>query len=160
MLGDPVGRPANSLTPTAPSSYRCAMGQAFNDESQPPTPETIAEALGDADAAWQEALAAFADAGVDVTWRHYRDGGWLAKDTLGKTTMAWMSVEPGLARITFYFPARLRETILDSPELDGTLCERIADAAPVGKSLPVTLRLPETPAGQLPIILELKRRLR
>lgn len=136
------------------------MGQAFNDESHPPTPETIAEVLGDTDAAWQEALAAFAEAGVDVTWRYYRDGGWLAKATQGKATMAWMSVEPGLARITFYFPGRLRETILATPELDELLYERITNAAPVGKSLPVTLHLPEIPASQVPIVLELKQHLR
>ncbi len=160
MLGDRVGDRANSPTLATPSSYRCAMGQAFPDQSQPPTPKAIAEALGDADAAWQEALGAFADAGVDVAWRYYRDGGWLAKATRGKATMAWMSVEPGLARITFYFPARLRDTILASPDLDDTLRERIAAAAPVGKSLPVTLHLPDFPASQVPVVLELKQRLR
>ncbi|WP_169923691.1 DUF3788 family protein [Propionicimonas paludicola] len=136
------------------------MGQAFRDQSQPPTPEAIAEVLGDTDAAWQEALDAFANAGVDVAWRYYRDGGWLAKATRGKATMAWMSVEPGLARITFYFPARLRETVLASPDLDDTLRERVATTAPTGKSLPVTLRLPDVPTSQVPIVLELKQRLR
>lgn len=136
------------------------MGQAFPDQSQPPTPELITEALGEADIAWKEALDAFADAGVDVAWRYYRDGGWLAKATRGKATMAWMSVEPGRARITFYFPARLRETTLASPDLDDTLRERIASATPVGKSLPVTLQLPDVPASQVPIVLELKQRLR
>ena len=136
------------------------MGQAFPDQSQPPTPELIAEALGEADIAWKEAPDAFADAGVDVTWRYYRDGGWLAKATRGKATMAWMSVEPGLARITFYFPVRLRDTILAGPDLDDTLRERIAGATPVGKSLPVTLHLPDVPASQVPIVLELKQRLR
>ncbi len=136
------------------------MGQAFNDESQPPTPEAIAETLGNTNAVWREALGAFAEAGVDVTWRYYRDGGWLAKATRGKATMAWMSIEPGRARITFYFPARLRETILASPDLDDTLRERIAGATPVGKSLPVTVHLPDVPASQVPIVLELKQRLR
>lgn len=136
------------------------MGQAFPDQSQPPTPELITEALGEADIAWKEALDAFAEAGVDVTWRYYRDGGWLAKATRGKTAMAWMSIEPGLARITFYSPARLRETILASPDLDDTLRERIASATPVGKSLPVTLRLPDVAASQVPIVLDLKQRLR
>lgn len=116
--------------------------------------------LGHAEPAWQDALGAFAEAGADVTWRYYRDGGWLAKATRGKATMAWLSVEPGLARITFYFPARLREQILAGPDLDDTLRERIAAAAPVGKSLPVTLHLPDVPAGQVPIVLELKQRLR
>lgn len=74
--------------------------------------------------------------------------------------MAWMSVEPGLARITFYFPARLRETVLASPDLDDTLRERVATTAPTGKSLPVTLRLPDVPTSQVPIVLELKQRLR
>lgn len=136
------------------------MGQAFPDQSQPPTPELIAEALGDTNNVWQKALDAFADAGVDVAWRYYRDGGWLAKATRGKATMAWMSVEPGLARITFYFPARLRDTILASPDLDDTLRERIASATPVGKSLPVTLQLPDVPASQVPVVLELKQLLR
>ena len=136
------------------------MGQAFSDESQPPTPAAIAEALGASTSAWQEALDAFAEAGVDVAWRYYRDGGWLAKVTLGKTTMAWMGVEPGAARITFYFPARLRDTIMAGSELDERLRVRIAGAAPVGKSLPVTIVLPEDPAGQVPVILELKKRLR
>jgi len=136
------------------------MGQAFPDQSQPPTPELIAEALGEGTSAWLEALGAFADAGVDVAWRYYRDGGWLAKATRGKATMAWMSVEPGLARITFYFPARLRDTILASPDLDDTLRESVATTAPTGKSLPVTLRLPDVPASQVPVVLELKQRLR
>jgi len=136
------------------------MGQAFCDQSQPPTPKAIAEALGEGASAWQGALDAFADAGVDVAWRYYRDGGWLAKATRGKATMAWMSVEPGLARITFDFPARLREAILASPDLDDTLRERIATTATTGKSLPVTLRLPDVPASQVPIVLELKQHLR
>lgn len=43
----------------------------------------------------------FAEAGVLVSWRYYRDRGWLAKATRGNKTAAWPALEDGFVRVTF-----------------------------------------------------------
>ncbi len=131
------------------------LGQAFSDESTPPRPASIAAALGDAAPVWPQTVAAFEAAGVTMEWRYYRDGGWLAKVTDRRRTIAWMRVEPGLLRVTFYFPERLRETLLAEP----TLRAQIPDST--GRTIAVSLELgaastPERLAAALALKLRTK----
>jgi hypothetical protein len=134
------------------------MGQAFNDESNPPTPASIAAALGDAAPVWRQTVAMFEAAGVTVEWRYYRDGGWLAKATRRSQTIAWMRVEPGHLRVTFYFAARFRELLLADSVLDATLREQIANSTAHTITLsPEMTDLPVNPR-QLLVLIALKNR--
>lgn len=105
---------------------------------------------------WHEAIATFNAAGVGVGWRYYRDGGWLAKATRGHQTMAWLRVGPGEIRVTFSFPARLRNEL--EPALAPALREQVRDAT--GRSVAISLELTSTDLTYLQALVELKRRLR
>lgn len=66
---------------------------------------------------WDETIALFADAGAPVSWRCYRDGGWLAKAVAGRKTLAWLAVEEDVVRITFSFAERHRPALAAAPSL-------------------------------------------
>lgn len=117
------------------------MSQAFTEEATPPTEESIATALGDAAPAWATTVAAFEGIGATVEWRYYRDGGWLAKATKRSQTIAWLRVEPGQLRATFYFAARFRELLLAEAGI-ATLREQIADST--GRTIALSLGLGDT----------------
>lgn len=132
------------------------MSQAFSDATQPPTQTAIAAALGAAAEVWDGALATFEAAGASVGWRHYRDGGWLAKATRGHQTMAWLRVGPGEVRVTFYFPARLRDEL--EPALAPDLRDQVRNAT--GRSIAISLKLTHPNLVHLHSLVELKQRLR
>ena len=111
------------------------MPTAFRDPDIEPTSARIHAALGPAGDAWDELTGLLTEAGLDLTWRYYRDGGWLAKATNGKKTIAWLSVEPGQVKITFYFAERHRTTLAEDPTLSAGLRERIGTAAMVPRAL-------------------------
>lgn len=130
------------------------MSQAFTEEATPPTAESIAAVLGAAAPVWATTVAAFEGIGATVEWRYYRDGGWLAKATKRTQTIAWLRVEPGHLRVTFYFAARFRELLLDEEGI-ATLREQIADST--GRAIALSLELSETPApDQLLALIALK----
>ena len=131
------------------------MSSVFVDAGQAPTPESIGTALGPAADAWHGALAAAAARGVDVAWRYYRDGGWLARASRGGRTVAWLSVGPGLVKVAFYFAERHRALLVEDAGLPRQLRERIASTALVGRLLPVALELGA--ATDLPAFDELLR---
>lgn len=117
------------------------MSQAFTEEATPPTEDSIAAALGVAAPVWATTVAAFEGIGASVEWRYYRDGGWLAKATKRSQTVAWLRVEPGHLRVTFYFAARFRELLLDEVAI-ATLHEQVAAAT--GRTIALSLELSET----------------
>jgi len=88
-------------------------------------------------------VAAFEDAGATVEWRYYRDGGWLAKATSRRQTIAWLRVEPGQLRISFSFPAPLRDQLLDEVAL-ATIRDQIIEAP--GRSIALSLGLSDASA--------------
>ncbi len=122
------------------------MSQAFSEEATHPTPERIAAALGDAASVWATTVAAIEEVGSTVEWRYYRDGGWLAKATKRSQTIAWLRVEPGHLRVTFYFAARFRELLLDEVGINATLREQV-DAA-TGRTIALSLELGATSAPE------------
>lgn len=87
------------------------MGTACRDADTEPTEAVIREVLGSSAEMWEQAVALFAEAGASVTWRHYREGGWLAKAAVGKKTVAWLAVEDGYVRVTFYLAERHRAVL-------------------------------------------------
>ena len=117
------------------------MGSVFSDARVKPTSAAIREALGSRSQAWEQTLAMFAEAGVLVSWRHYRDGGWLAKATRGKKTIAWLAVEDGFVRVTFHFAERHRATLAEADGLARQVRDRIAATAVSGRLLSVTFEV-------------------
>ena len=116
------------------------MASAFRDPGMEPTTESIRAVLGPA-ADTCELTALIANSGALLAWRHYRDGGWLARASNGRKTLAWLHVAPGHIRITFYFAERDRSTLAHHPALGDELRSTIATAAMSGRLLPVTVDL-------------------
>lgn len=133
------------------------MGSVFQDSEVKPSDEMIRAALGSKPEAWNLVITLLTDAGTVLSWRYYRDGGWLAKATLGKKTIAWLAVEDGFVRVTFYFAERHRTTLRNLPDLPRPTGERIAAMPLSGKLLPVTFEI-HTPedADTARLILEAK----
>jgi hypothetical protein len=117
------------------------MGSVFQDVDVEPTGAAIRDVLGSRADVWEETTALFAGIGAPVAWRYYRDGGWLAKLVAGKKTIAWLAVEEGLVRVTFYFAERHRTALRDAPGLTGEVRERVEDTPLIGKLLPVTFEI-------------------
>jgi hypothetical protein len=117
------------------------MSQAFTEEATPPTAESIAAALGVAAPVWATTVGVFEGIGATVEWRYYRDGGWLAKASKRSQTIAWLRVEPGHLRVTFYFAAKFRELLLAEVAIT-TLREQIT--ASTGRTIGLSLELSET----------------
>jgi hypothetical protein len=117
------------------------MGSVFQNADIEPTPAAIRHILGPRADAWEESTALFAGVGAPVSWRYNRDGGWLARAAAGKRTIAWLAVEEGVVRITFYFAERHRAAFRDAPDLSGEVRERIGSMPLIGKLLPVTLEV-------------------
>jgi hypothetical protein len=111
----------------------------FRDPAVEPTTERIQAVLGAAVEAWDRLLRLVDDSGLVLDWRFYRDGGWLAKVTKGTKTVAWVNVVPGCVRATCYFAERDRGAIADDPALPADVRSRVAAAALIGRSLPVSL---------------------
>lgn len=117
------------------------MGTAFRDADTEPTEAAIHDALGSSAEMWEQAVELFAEAGASVTWRHYREGGWLAKAVVGKKTVAWLAVEEGYVRVTFYFAERHRAVLVAADGLTTEVRERIGSTPLSGKLLPVTFEV-------------------
>jgi hypothetical protein len=126
------------------------MGSVFSDAAVEPTSVAIREVLGSRPHAWEQTLAAFAEAGVPVSWRYYRDGGWLAKARRGNKTIAWLTVEDGFVRVAFHFAERHRAALAEADGLPRQVRERISGMALSGRLLSVTFEVRE-PADLDPV---------
>jgi hypothetical protein len=126
------------------------MGSVFAEAGAEPTGAAIREALGSRSRAWDQTMTVFAEAGVLVSWRYYRDGGWLAKATRGNKTIAWLAVEDGFVRVTFHFAERHRATLAEADGLARQVRDRIAAIAVSRRLLSVTFDVRE-PADLDPV---------
>ena len=79
------------------------MEQLLKDPNTQLTDEFFAAILGDSFAAWKVLNENLSNAGVSLEWRHYKDGGWLAKATHKKKTIFWGSVSEGFFSASFLF---------------------------------------------------------
>ena len=79
------------------------MEQLLKDPNTQLTDEFFAAILGDSFAAWKVLNENLSNADVSLEWRHYKDGGWLAKATHKKKTIFWGSVSEGFFSASFLF---------------------------------------------------------
>lgn len=117
------------------------MPATFRDPNLAPTTEMIHAVLGASAEVWDALTEIVTDAGGMLVWRHYTDGGWLAKASKAGKTVAWLNVAPGQATVTFYFAERHRAPLIENPALSPALRGQIAGTPLSGKLLPVTLTL-------------------
>jgi hypothetical protein len=114
----------------------------LTDPDAPPDDARIREALGGGFPAWQALASGLAAPGVDLvlSWRHYRDGGWLCRALRGRKNVAWLAVWDGYATVTCYFAARHRDDLaaLPVPEYVAT---RAATAEMSGAMLPLVIEV-------------------
>ncbi len=90
-----------------------------------PSDEVIANALGEANKAYETFINALNGYDIQLEWRYYKDGkAWLAKGLFrwigvrgGQKveTVFWLSVWKGFFKVTFYFPEKVRMGVLNLP---------------------------------------------
>lgn len=117
------------------------MGSVFRDSGAEPTDAAIHHVLGPRADVWEESTALFSGIGASISWRYYREGGWLAEAAAGKKTIAWLAVDESLVRITFYFAERHRAAFRDASDIRGEVRERIEATPLSGRLLPVTFEV-------------------
>ena len=77
--------------------------QRLKDPNTQITDDFLATVLGDSFAAWNALNESLPDYDISLEWRHYKDGGWLAKVTHKKRTIIWMSVSEEFFSASFLF---------------------------------------------------------
>ena len=89
--------------------------QLLKDPNTELTDEFLVMALGDRYTLWKAFLEKLQDFDIALEWRHYRDGGWLAKAVNKKKTIFWGSVSDGFFSASFNFPEKphLRTGLLE-----------------------------------------------
>jgi len=119
------------------------VSNAFPDrDAAQPTPEAIKSVLGYANGAWLELIDYLDANGISVSWKWYRDGGWLARAAKGSKTILWAQIDDaGYVSGSFYFAARLREALADYPGLTPKQAREIRDVELCGKQVSVPFEL-------------------
>ncbi|HYF72896.1 MAG TPA: DUF3788 family protein [Nocardioides sp.] len=112
----------------------------LTDPAVTPDDEQIRDLLGDSFAGWRQLTERLADVGLDLTWRHYRDGGWLCRAVRGGKNVAWLAVWDGYATATCYFAARHRADLTRLPVPEALRAE-VAAAEMSGSLLPVVVEI-------------------
>ena len=139
------------------------MQPCFTDPNDPPTEQSIAEALGRAAPAWRSVFDRIHAEEPDLveTWNYYADGkSWLLKVSRQKKTVFWVSLEKGAFHLGFYFPDRLTTALLASGLSDERKAE-IRQSKPTGKLRPVSLVFgPRRGLGDVMTLISLKKTLK
>jgi len=102
------------------------IDQLMKDPNTKLTDEFFAMALGSNITLWNTFNETLPSLDISLTWRHYKDGGWLAKATRKNKTIFWGSVSDGYFSANFNFleKSSLREGVLEldiSDEIKNTL---------------------------------------
>ncbi|MFJ8443569.1 DUF3788 family protein [Kitasatospora griseola] len=121
------------------------MANPFADPEVEPNPDLVADALGAAVEGWDALMRELAEAGVEVPWRWFRDGGWLVKAATRARTIAWIAVDGKATTCNFLFAERLRDAVATLPDLTPDLVRQIRDAPLRGKLFGVAFAV-STPA--------------
>ena len=89
--------------------------QLLKDSKTDLTEELFKEVLGESYATWKEFNKNLTNYDISLEWRHYKDGGWLAKCTHKKKTIIWGSLSEGFFSLNFIFSEKphLREGLLN-----------------------------------------------
>jgi len=77
--------------------------QLLRDPNTELTDEFLNMALGDNFILWNTLNKKLLDFDISLEWRHYKDGGWLAKATNKKKTIFWGSASDGFFSASFNF---------------------------------------------------------
>lgn len=83
------------------------------DKTVEPTDENLSIVLGDSFSAYKTLRDKLSEFEVDLEWRFYRDGGWLAKVTRKKKTIFWGAAEVGYFTVAFNFNEKTKQGVLD-----------------------------------------------
>jgi len=83
------------------------------DKNAEPVDENLSVVLGRSFSAYQLLKEKLSDFDVDLEWRFYKDGGWLAKVTRKKKTIFWGSPEDGYFSTGFHFNERTKHGVQD-----------------------------------------------
>ena len=117
------------------------MTNAFTDPAHSPTPANIRQALGETARVWDELCEILSAFNARPEWRHYRDGGWLAKAASQGRTLAWLSIAGEEIKVGIYFSERHRPQLIALSDLTPHLRKRFDTTELMGKLLPVALTL-------------------
>lgn len=112
----------------------------LTDPDVTPDDEQIGHLLGGSFAAWRRLTEQLTGLGLHLTWRHYRDGGWLCRAQRGGKNVAWLAVWDGSATVTCYFAARHRPELMRLP-VPETLRAHVAGTEMSGRLLPVVVEI-------------------
>jgi len=112
----------------------------LTDPGRVPDDEQIRQHLDASFAAWQDLkeLLSGPNFGLELSWHHYRDGGWLCRARRGSKNMAWLAVWDGYATVTCYFSARHRDDLAALP-LPDNLRTQVTGTEMSGAMLPVVV---------------------
>jgi hypothetical protein len=101
-----------------------------------PDEAALRAVLGKNFAPYQALLGLFADAGVTVEWRYYRDGNaWLCKAQKKKKTLFWLSVQRDHVVAVSYLPETSMGEVY-ALEISDAAKARFREVNQVGKSRP------------------------
>ena len=115
--------------------------QLLRDPNTELTDEFLAMALGAGFALWQAFNNKLPDFDISLEWRHYKDGGWLAKATNKKKTIFWGSVSEGFFTVSFNFSEKphLRTGIQELNISDNVKNNLVS--TPKGKSFSIIINI-------------------
>jgi hypothetical protein len=118
----------------------------LTDPDVAPDERRISAALGGAMGAWRALESALAEPSFDLSlsWRHYRDGGWLCKALRRRRNLAWLAVWDRYFTATFYFAARQRSDLVALP-IGADLQRQAAEAEMTGLMLPLVIEVHDVP---------------
>lgn len=92
-------------------------GLLLREQENPPTSETLSNALGDSYLVFEELIKEITgpDFGLVTEWNYYRDGkAWLCKVIFRKKTIFWLSVWDKYFKIVFYFTEKNYKGVFES----------------------------------------------
>ena len=114
----------------------------LTDPDVTPDEQRISAALCGAMDAWRVLESALSTPPFDLvlSWRYYRDGGWLCKALRGQRNLAWLAVWDGYFTVTFYFAARHRADLLEL-DVGDALRRQAAEAEMTGRMLPLVIEV-------------------
>ena len=115
--------------------------ELMKDPSTKLTNEFLAEALGDSYTTWSEFSEKLPNCDIALEWRHYKDGGWLAKAIHKKKTVFWGSVSEGFFTVSFNFSEKphLRAGIQEVNISDNV--KNYLVSTPKGKSFSIIINI-------------------
>ncbi|MCL2235084.1 MAG: DUF3788 domain-containing protein [Defluviitaleaceae bacterium] len=109
--------------------------QMMKDKSTQITEQLLEDICGDNYKYWQELTMSFTQQEIEIEWRFYKDGGWLAKVVRKKKTIFWGWVShDGHMSASFNFANKpeLRDAV-DNMGLSSEIMDTI-EVTPLGKT--------------------------